>query len=155
MYPTILESVGRPLPPINESKPLHGVNLLPLFGDAYSPTRDCALMGMFGKSVSITDGDWTLHQSPVATNQPLYWHGYQLARFINYDLGPFSEGRRPVKNCRSWNEPTALYNRREDPGESTNISHREPEQLLRMQTLLRDELVRLRAPEWQIKRLGV
>ena len=155
LYPTVLEGVGRPLPPSNDAKPLHGISLLPLFSDADSPTRDCALMGMFGKSVSITDGDWTLHQSPVATNQPLYWHGYHIARFIDYDLGPFSEGCRRVKNCRSWDQPTTLNNRRDDPSESTDVSHMEPKQLLRMQALLRDELVRLCAPEWQTKRLGL
>ena len=155
LYPTILAGVGRPLPPKIEAKPLHGINLLPLLEDEKSPTRECALMGMFGKSISLTDGDWTLHQSPVESNQPLYWHGYHLARFIDYDLGSFSEGRRPVKNCRSWDEPTSLHNRKDDPSESTNISISEPKQLARMQALLRDELIRLRAPEWQIKRLGL
>ena len=83
-----------------DKRPLHGIDLLPVLENADAPTRACALMGMFGKSVTITDGDWTLHQSPVDNNEPLYWHGYHLARFIKYELGPFENSRRLVVTVR-------------------------------------------------------
>ncbi len=155
IYPTVLSAVGRPLPDMPEDRPLHGIDLLPVLEDAEAKTRDCALMGMFGKSVSITDGEWTLHQSPVEANRPLYWHGYHWARFIGYDLGPFENGRRPVDNCASWDAPTSLHNKTADINELLNLAADEPEKLAEMQAKLRAELVRLQAPAWQAERLGL
>ena len=155
LYPTVLSAVGRPLPEMPDERPLHGIDLLPVLENADAPTRSCALMGMFGKSVTVTDGDWTLHQSPVDDNEPLYWHGYHLARFIKYDLGPFDAGRRPVSNCLSWDAPTSLHDKRSDPNELVNLAEREGDMLGSMQDKLRAELVRLRAPDWQVERLGL
>ena len=98
------------------------MDILPAIADPAAPTRDYALCGMFGMSVSITDGRWILHQSPVADNQPLFWHGYHLARFINYDLGPYQNGRRPVHNCPSWDTPTWLSDKGSDVNELENLA---------------------------------
>ena len=152
LYPTVLSAVGRPLP---DKRPLHGIDLLPVLENAHAPTRACALMGMFGKSVTITDGNWTLHQSPVDNNEPLYWHGYHLARFISYELGPFENSRRLVSNCSSWAAPTSLHDKRSDPNELVNLAEREEDMLGSMQDRLRAELVRLSAPAWQLERLGL
>jgi arylsulfatase A-like enzyme len=153
LYPTVLAAVGRPLPEMD--RPLHGVNLLPLLADRSAPTRECALMGMFGKSVSITDGAWTLHQSPVAKNQPLYWYGYHLARFIGYELGPYAAGRRAVADGATWPDATALHDKGEDPNELVDLAAEQPEQLAKMQGKLREELIRLQAPSEQLQRLGL
>lgn len=152
LYPTVLSAVGRPLP---DKRPLHGIDLLPVLENAHAPTRACALMGMFGKSVTITDGNWTLHQSPVDNNEPLYWHGYHLARFISYELGPFENSRRLVSNCSSWAAPTSLHDKRSDSNELVNLAEREEDMLGSMQDRLRAELVRLSAPAWQLERLGL
>ena len=128
---------------------------MPILADAKAPTRESALMGMFGKSTSITDGEWTLHQAPVAENQPLYWHGYHLARFIHYELGPYEDGRRAVEDGAAWPDPTSLHNKSEDPNEIVNLAAEESEQLVRMQDKLRDELLRLQAPPEQLMRLGL
>ena len=138
-----------------DQRPLHGIDLLPVLESAHVPTRACALMGMFGKSVTVTDGDWTLHQSPVDNNEPLYWHGYHLARFIGYELGSFENGRRPVSNCSSWDAPTSLHDKRSDPNELVNLAEREGDMLGTMQDKLRAELARLRAQAWQAERLGL
>ncbi|MGB2821790.1 MAG: sulfatase, partial [Phycisphaerae bacterium] len=79
LYPTVLDAVGRPRP---QDVELHGVSLLPVLGDAGSATRDFAIAGQFGRSVTITDGRWVLHQSPVEGNQPLYWYDFCLAKFL-------------------------------------------------------------------------
>ena len=152
LYPTVLSAVGRPLP---DKRPLHGIDLLPVLENPHAPTRACALMGMFGKSVTITDGNWTLHQSPVDNNEPLYWHGYHLARFIGYELGPFENSRRLVSNCSSWDAHTSLHDKRSDPNELVNLAEREEDMLGSMQDRLRAELVRLSAPAWQLERLGL
>ena len=155
IYPTVLSAVGRPLPEMPAGRPLHGVDLLPTLVDPSAPTRDCALMGMFGKSVSITDGDWTLHQSPVAANQPLYWYGYHLARFINYDLGSYEDGRRAVADGMTWPAPTSLHDKAQDPNELVNLTAQRPDKLAEMQDKLRAELLRLQAPQEQALRLGL
>ena len=155
IYPTVLSAVGRPLPEMPSDLPLHGVDLLPALADPSAPTRECALMGMFGKSVSVTDGDWTLHQSPVAANQPLYWYGYHLARFINYDLGPYEDGRRVVADGMTWPAPTSLHDKAQDPNELVNLAAERPDKLAEMQDKLRAELLRLQAPQEQALRLGL
>ncbi|MCZ7646538.1 MAG: sulfatase [Planctomycetota bacterium] len=150
LYPTVLAAAGRPIP-----ERRHGVNLLPLFQDAKAPTRDYALAGMFGKSVTLTDGRWVLHQSPVAGNQPLFWHGHHMAKFIGYDLGTFADGRREVSGFPAWKTPTWLSDRERDPNERVNLADREPETLKRMQGALARKLKELDAPAWQFQRLGL
>ncbi|MBT4140014.1 MAG: hypothetical protein HOE48_19000, partial [Candidatus Latescibacteria bacterium] len=153
IYPTVLSAVDRPLPEMPAERPLHGVDLLPVLADAEAPTRDYALMGMFGQSVSITDGTWTLHQSPIADNQPLNWYGYHLARFLRYNLGPYENGHRAVTNSKAWPVSTSLHDKSTDPNELTNIAEDNPDQLATMQNKLRDELIRLQAPPEQLVRL--
>ncbi len=131
------------------------MNLLPVIEHPAAHTRDFALCGQFGNSVSITDGEWILHQSPVAGNEPLFWHGYCLAKFLPYPLGPFADGRRPVIGYQSWPVPTWLSDKRSDPNELVNLAAREPDALRRMQAALRAQLVRLEAPPEQIVRLGL
>ena len=122
-------------------------------------TRPYAIAGQFGKSVTITDGVWTLHQSPVPSNQPLRWQGYCLAKFLKYDLGDYclaeGYGYRPVIDCPSWDTPTWLSDRRTDPNERLNLAAAQPEKLLEMQQVLRETLMHLHSPEWQLERLGL
>jgi len=160
IYPTVLAAVDRPLPQMppgqdGRCRPLHGVNLLPVVEDPVAHTRDFAFCGQFGHSVSITDGEWILHQSPVTGNRPLYWHGTCLARFLPYPLGPFEGGRRPVIDYRPWPTPTWLSDKRSDPSELVNLVEREPATLRAMQAALLEMLIQLQAPAEQIERLGL
>jgi arylsulfatase A-like enzyme len=155
LYPTVLAAVGRPVPEMPPRRPLHGINLLPVLADARAATRPYALCGQFGASVTLTDGEWILHQSPVPENQPLHWYGHCLARFLPYDLGPYEAGRRPVRDYRSWPVPTWLSDKRSDPNELSNLAQAKPEKLRELQRALRQELVRLQAPPEQSDRLGL
>ncbi len=155
LFPTVLAAVGRPLPEMPAERPLHGINLLPVLEDATAPTRPYAICGQFGKSVTITDGTWTLHQSPVPGNQPLYWHGYCLARFLPYDLGPYADGRRPVRGYASWPTPTWLSYKPDDPNEWVNLADTYPKKVVEMQRALKETLIALKAPAEQIQRLGL
>lgn len=151
VYPTVLAAVGRPCPPN-----IHGINLLPILENRATPTRDFAVAGIFGTSVTITNGEWVLHQSPVATNQPLHWHGYALAKFYPYPLGEYDQGHRPVlPGYASWPTPTWLSHLPSDPNELTNLAEENPAQLRLMQDALRQELIRLGAPPEQVIRLGL
>jgi len=160
LYPTVLAAVGRPLPEPPSSRPLHGLNLLPLLESPAAHTRDYALMGQFGQSVSITDGEWILHQAPVAGNQPLNWYGACLAKFLGAGLGPFDGVKRPCppddpRNRYWWGAPTWLSDKRVDVSELTNLVDKEPGRLRQMQYALKDQLIRLRAPVEQLDRLGI
>ena len=165
IYPTVLAATGRPIPPDR-----HGVNLLPVLEDAQAPTRDYAISGIFGTSISITDGEWVLHQSPMPDNQPLYWYGYCLAKFLHYDLGPFVDGRREVLSVpmgepptsdtlaltkRTWTAPTWLSDKRTDINELVNLADDQPDQLAVMQQALKQKLIDVGAPAEQLARLGL
>lgn len=149
IYPTVLGAAGRPCPPER-----HGVDLLPALRDSGAATRKYAICGMFGRSVTITDGDWILHQSPVPENKPLYWYGHSVAKFIPYDLGPYVSGRRTV-DCPSWQTPTWLSDKRSDPNEYVNLAEERPDKLVDMQRALVSKLLELDAPEEQLERLGL
>ena len=150
IYPTVLEAVGRPVPPDR-----HGVSLLPVLADPTARTRDWALAGMFGLSVTLTDGRWILHQNSVPANRPLYWYGYPLAKFIHYGLGPYRDGRREVLDCRRIDEPTWLSDKQAGPGELTNLADSRPDKLLEMQRALKAKFIEIGAPPEQLQRLGL
>jgi hypothetical protein len=131
------------------------VNLIPVLKDATVGTRDYAIAGQFGKSVTITDGDWILHQSPLEENQPLNWYGHCLAKFLQYDLGDYEKGKRPVHDCKSWDAPTWLSDKTADPNELENIADSNPAQVAQLQEALKGTLEQLGAPEEQCVRLGL
>lgn len=149
VYPTVLSALGRPCPP-----DLDGVDLLPVMADPTAKTRDSAVTGMFGQSVTFTDGEWILHQSPVAGNQPLNWYGHCLARFLHYNLGAYENGCRKVTDCR-FDQPTWLSNKKNDPCESENLAGSRPGKLREMQAALAAKLQDLAAPPEQLQRLGL
>lgn len=150
IYPTVLNAFGLPVPPDR-----HGVDLTPTLANPSATTRDYAVCGKFGKSVTVTDGRWALHQSPIPENKPLNWYGYCLSKFHIYDLGPFINGSREVFNYPVLEDPTWLSDRAEDPSELNNLTEKCPEKLLEMQRCLKDKLIRLKAPAEQLDRLGI
>jgi arylsulfatase A-like enzyme len=149
IYPTVLGVLGIPCP-----EGIHGVDLVPAVMSPDAPTRSYAITGMYGRSVSLTDGRWMLHQTPVASNKPLYWYSHHAAKFIEYELGPVEEGRRAVVTA-SWPEPTWLTCLSEDPGETVNRAAIHPDKLAVMRGALREKLAELGAPPEQAVRLGL
>jgi arylsulfatase A-like enzyme len=150
IYPTVLAALGRPCPPDR-----HGVNLLPAVEDASAPTREHALVGMFGNSATITDGEWILHQSPATEgNQPLYWYSYCLAKFLPYQLGPYEDGRRAVTG-HTFSQPTWLSDKRSDPNELTNLAATRPDKVREMQAVLAARWREIGGPGEQLERLGL
>jgi len=123
--------------------------------DPDAETREYAITGLWGASVSITDGDWTLHQAPVDGNDPLYWYG--ITGETASQLGPYDAeaGRREADRPYPLNTPTWLSDLREDPTGSENVASDRPEKLAEMQEALRTTLRDLNAPEEQLDRLGL
>jgi arylsulfatase A-like enzyme len=153
IYPTVLSAMGRPLP---EDVQLHGVDLLPTLDAPQAPTRDYAIAGQFGKSITLTDGRWILHQSPTdEENQPLYWYGYHLSRFMPcYDLGDYDGVRRACRTP-SWPAPTWLSDKSTDMSETHNLAAEMQKKLVEMQKALKQKLIECAAPTEQLQRLGL
>jgi arylsulfatase A-like enzyme len=152
IYPTVLSALNRPCPSNR-----HGVSLLPVVQDRSVKTRTYAISGQFGKSVSITDGHWILHQSPRSENKPLYWYGHQTARFdpLGYKLAEYRDSRHAVVDYPAWPEATWLSNRDEDLAELQNIAGQHPDQVERLTMALRDRLLEVGAPQEQMQRLNL
>lgn len=156
LYPTTLAALDRPIPPDR-----HGVDLLPLMVSDQARAHSYAINGIFGESVSITDGSWMLHVAPVEGNGPLYWYSHRHSMFQPYDLGPYEctgvdQGRRPVRHT-SLTLPDELWlsDLRSDPYEATNLAGQRPDEVARLANALATELERIGAPGEQLKRLGL
>jgi len=151
IFPTVLSALGKEIP-----DNIQGIDLLPVLEDSTSTTRDYAISGVFGTSISLTDGDWVLHQSPNSSNEPLYWYGHRLSMFppVSYQLGDYHEMRREVIPP-DWSTETWLSNKRDDPNELINLADTHPRKLLELQRKLIDVLQTLNAPEEQFQRLGL
>ncbi len=164
IYPTVLSALNKPCPPGR-----HGIDLHPVLLDPNTSIRSYAIAGQFGKSVTLTDGRWILHQSPCQDNQPLYWYGHHMARFLPYELGPYESepsdesltvhsyrpGRRQVHHCVSWETETWLSDKENDPNELINLSRSHPDKVAELQLRLKNTLKELGAPEEQLLRLGL
>ena len=84
-YPTFLEWFGAD--PSAWTNPLHGRSLIPLLRGKSSKVRDAALFGMFGKTVSMTDGDYVYSRAAKEGNQPLNIYAAMptlLNRYLGY-----------------------------------------------------------------------
>ncbi|MGE9289736.1 MAG: sulfatase, partial [Puniceicoccales bacterium] len=150
LYASSLDGLGIDLP-----EDRHGRSLLPLLEDSEEPGREYALAGIFGMSVTITDGRWVLHQQPVDGNRPLRWYGHQVPKFFPYDVGPFQEGGWREVDHEPYPGETWLSDREADPNELKNSAGEHPEELRRMQALLKQALLELNAPKEQAVRLGL
>ncbi len=134
---------------------IDGVDLIPVLKDKDHKTRDYAISGQFGKSVTITDGKWVLHQPPVEGNKPLYWYDYCLARFLPYDLGEYINGRREVFGYGCADTEPWLSDKTTDMSEFNNLAKERPDKVLELQKALKDVLVKIKAPSEQLDRLGI
>jgi len=152
LYPTVLNAVDRPVPDPDER---HGVDLEPVLRDPGAHTRDYAISGLWGASVSITDGDWTLHQAPVEGNEPLYWYG--ITGENDSQLGPYDAeaGRRRADRPYPLQVPTWLSDLDADPTGSENVADEHPEKLAELREALRSKLRDLDAPAEHLDRLGL
>lgn len=158
IYPTVLNAVGGDCPPDR-----HGQDLEPVLRDPEHDLREYAISGRWGHSITITDGEWILHQAPDRENQPLYWYGISgesrnIAGELRDDVGAYRSetGRCPGDRSYPVEEaPTWLSNLSEDPSENTNLADQRPEKLTEMQTALKTVLTRLDAPDEQTERLNL
>jgi arylsulfatase A-like enzyme len=154
VYATVLDVFGKPMPADRD-----GVSLIPVLKDPGAPTREVALTGQFGHSISMTDGTWTLHQG-TDPSSPLYWYSYHLSRFYSdMALGPFVDGRRRVLTVSpaltDAYQTTWLTKEDDDPGELVNLAERYPDKVREMQHRLVRRLRECGAPAELPTRFGL
>ena len=151
LYPTVLSAVDRPCP-----DDVHGRDLELAIRDSDADLREYALSGAWGGSVSITDGDWVLHQAPTEDNSPLYWYGITGER--RDELGPYDAetGRREADYQPAPSTiPTWLSDTRTDPSERRNLADERPETVTELRRALAEALQEFDAPEEHLDRLGI
>ena len=71
-----------------------------------------------------------------------------------YDLGEYDGVSRSCQTD-SWPAPTWLSNKQSDINELDNLAMQMPEQLQKMQQVLRQKLIDSDAPAEQLQRLGI
>jgi len=154
VYTTVLDAFSKPIP-----DGCDGVSLLPVLQDDKAPTRDYAIMGQFGQSIAITDGEWTWHQTPDL-DKPLYSYSHHIRRDApGIEFGPFRDGRRKLLTNLLPRSDSALTpwltNRNDDPGELINLGDTYPEKVAEMKQALGQKLGECRAPEELFDRFGL
>jgi arylsulfatase A-like enzyme len=152
-YPTILETLGIPVP-----EGTHGQSLLPMIraSDNHQPLRESAPYARFGEATNITDGDWTLFLwSPRADNQPLYWHSKLPPEFGAARATGAGDGNRyPVQVARGA-MTSALYNLKDDYAQQRNVIDQYPDVVERLKGKLRGFYDSVSAPAEQYERIGL
>ncbi|HEX2555714.1 MAG TPA: sulfatase [Microvirga sp.] len=171
LMPTFLDVFGLSAP-----VPAQGRSLLPVL-EADVPQRDCAVYGIFGGAVNITDGRYTYFRAPVADEQlyeytlmPTHMHGFFEAKeFVGAQLvNPFdfTQGmpllrlpalgdakRPPIQGGGFHDLRTVLYDVASDPHQTRPVDDGEVER--RLIELLRAEMIRHEAPAELFQRLGL
>jgi len=159
---------------------LHGRSIAPLLDGSATAIRDCAVMGIWGCEVQITDGRHKYVRAPNAENRPLsMWsnrwssitpYNSEVARLPNPDRRAFLD-YMPATDCPVIRQPYAvgdrtsmfaaarqnrdslLYDVDNDPEERENRSGEPIEKQLA--EMLRAALIELGAPDEQLERLGL
>ncbi|MCS7461570.1 sulfatase [Paenibacillus doosanensis] len=170
IMPTILDYFGIEIPP-----EVRGKSWLPLLDGTARTLRDCALYGMFGMTVNITDGAYTYLRAPVREdNVPCYAYTampttfgsflgasvpeqIETGRFLSYTAFPVyripvSQAGSPFKIAQH-GQRSLLYHIEADYRQAAPV---EDEERIRSYTELLIRAMELeQAPEEQYERLGL
>jgi arylsulfatase A-like enzyme len=171
LYPTVLEMMGLPLP---ESPRLHGESFAPLLRGARSDHRDHAVTGYYGGRLAVRSEGWTLLRAQDPALGPLYQYTHDMqvldrsfrARrrqpdaFVVPDMeaGCFIPGvEMPVwriPDRRDWGKVHRdLLFGSDDPAQERNLAAEHPEQVRRLEAVLRQHLLDRQAPAELFSRL--
>jgi arylsulfatase A-like enzyme len=164
--PTVLEFFNSDIPEDMSGKPLREL----IVNDA--PVRDCALFGIFGAHVNVTDGKYVYMRAPEKINSPLYQYTYMPAHMREsfsvesmHRLKGLSEPFSFTKGCRlmkidasgpsSWSPAhtfgNLLFDIEEDPQQETPINSQKIENLMKEKLIV--ALEEHDAPAEQFERL--
>ena len=157
----------------------HGTSLQPLIDASSERIRDWLLTGVWGREVQLVTEEWRYSRGPTGANAPLSlwsnrWSTMPIAKYPNYKMPnpderakldhmpgttvpvirqPFVEGDLLPFWAMAAQFEHILYNRQEDPQESTNRIDGSYES--DAVELLRHALVQVEAPTDHLVRLGL
>ncbi len=162
LYATILETLDANVP-----EHVHSKSLLPLLDGETDDHREWALYGQWGASVNVTDGRYTYHH-PCDDTQPTNCYSTSMMNA----RGPFvpTEPKHdavagqflPYTDSPVWKfagpslaqlDVALLFDTLEDPTQERNLAEANTSQTERMQTLLKDAMKKMDAPDEQYDRL--
>lgn len=172
IYPTVLEMLGQPLP---DSPLVHGRSFAPVLRGESDAHRDYTVSGYYGGRVAVRSEGWTLLRAQDPSRAPLfeYTHDLQVldrswacrrrdpAAFVVPDLeaGRFISGldmpvwRIPER--RRWGDHPDLLFGPDDPAQERDVSRDHPEQVRRLEEILRQHMVDRNVPHELFARLRV
>ena len=164
LFGSVLDGAGVDLP-----AGTHARSVLPMLANG-DGGRDALLYGTFGQGLCCTDGEWTLIQPP-RRDLPVYAYSSMVPTTIIPPDQPITHGQfMPGVAMPQWQIPFTvdrpsdrrpldsdilLYNRKTDPQQLDNLATSQPDQLARMQRLMRDQLAAHGAPSELFERLGL
>ncbi len=172
LYPTVLEMLGQPLP---DSPLVHGRSFEPVLRGESDVHRDYTISGYYGGRVAVRSEGWTLLRAQDPSRAPLfeYTHDLQVldrswacrrrdpAAFVVPDLeaGRFISGldmpvwRIPER--RRWGDHPDLLFGPDDPAQERDLASDHPEQVRRLEEILRQHMVDRNVPHELYARLRV
>jgi arylsulfatase A-like enzyme len=181
IMPTLLGLYG--IDPGVCRNPMHGKSWLPLIRGDVKSLRDCALYGIFGKQMNITDGRYTYFKSPTAKNRPLnlytsmptdvrvYFDCDRISDFSQVTAGPYlgwtdfpvycipADATRNKSSAlrfyclHEWEMVDQLYDLQTDYAQENNLCAAKPELVYMMNALMRSAMAAHDAPAEQYERL--
>lgn len=161
--PTLLEYYG-----ITTSHPMHGQSLKAVWEGTETKVHDTVLFGYHGKTVNITDGNYTYFRAPVPNNQPCYIYCVIPTTFKRYmgrngdgvEYGKFLDRTEmPVMRIPAnvgglnWIRDSILYDIRSDYLQQRPLQDKQLEQVW-IEKLI-EAMKQADAPEEQYERLGL
>jgi arylsulfatase A-like enzyme len=164
LYPTALELLGQPVPALER---LHGRSFAPVLRGEQSHHRDYTVSGYYGGRVAVRSEGWTLLRAQDPTCAPLYEYTHDMQvldrswgcrrrepdAFVVPGLvaGRYIPGvDMPVwriPETRDWGTHPDMLFGPDDPVQMRDLSTACPEQVRRLEEVLREHLTLRQAPQ--------
>lgn len=153
IYPTILELLDA-----KKIDSPHGISLLPLLEGLTSCHREFVTYGEFGAGATITDGEYTYHNTWNENGEINLYSALMPFCSTEAISGKFIPGidcpvwKIPV-NSQKPSIPNLLFERRKDPSQNVNIASDNPQIIHHMKELLKRAMDEEGTPIEQYERL--
>ena len=177
LYATVLELLGLTVP---TSDQIHSRNLLPVIEGKTDRHRNYAISAYNCQSLAIATEQWTLLRDHDPAAAPAYWYSHQVeqlsgAGHFHRKVRPFEypdlEAGRYISGVQTpvWRMPAQghwackittpredmLFHIPTDPDQTQNVANAHLEVVRQLEELLRAHARAVKAPEEQLRRLGL
>ena len=170
LYPTPLEMMGLPVPDLTQ---IHGRSFAALLRGEAEPERDHTVSGYYGGRLAVRSKGWTLMRSQDPSRAPLYQYTHDLQVL---DRSWRCRGRRPdefvvpgleagrfipgldmpvwrIPESRTWGAHPDMLFGPDDPEQGRDLAGAHPEQVRRLEEILRTHMLDRQVPQELYARL--